>query len=342
MSRWAGRPLLLVDFDGVLNPFAAAECPPGFVEYGLSAFPGEEPVLLNTEHARWLRELSAVYDLAWASACPADLNRYCRDLIGLDPMPRVPMPATPFHPDAKIPAVAAFVGDRAVAWLDDAFGEAAHAWARTRRAATLLVEVDASIGLTARAVSALTDWARSLPTDDEGVPTVRAEVLSDHDEIASVVTRAFGSPNQARLVAAIRASSNFVPGWSLVATVDGRVVGHVMVSYVTLRDDTSEHRVPSLSPLSVSPDHQGRGIGSALVHAVVSAVDATGAPLIVLEGSPWYYPRFGFEYAVPLGITIKLPDWAPAEAAQVLRLSRYDPVIRGQLVYPPAFDSVTE
>jgi hypothetical protein len=158
MDRWAGRPLLLVDFDGVLNPFAAEDCPAGYVEYGLTEFPGEDPVRLNAAHARWLRALWALYDLAWASACPEDLNRHCRDLIGLDPMPRIPMPPTPFHPDDKLPAVDAYVGDRAVAWLDDAFGEAARHWARRRKAPTLLVDVDASIGLTAGAVSTLTDW----------------------------------------------------------------------------------------------------------------------------------------------------------------------------------------
>jgi putative acetyltransferase len=179
-------------------------------------------------------------------------------------------------------------------------------------------------------------------TNAERATTVRAENATDHDEIASVVSRAFGSPNEAQLVAAIRASSNYVPSWSLVATVERRVVGHVMVSYVILRDGASEHCVPSLSPLSVDPDHQARGIGSAMVRAVAAVVDAAGEPLIVLEGSPWYYSRFGFEYAVPLGITIKLPDWAPAEAAQVLRLNRYDPAIRGELVYPQAFDVVTD
>lgn len=171
---------------------------------------------------------------------------------------------------------------------------------------------------------------------------IRAEEPSDYDAIAGVVSRAFGSPNEARLVAAIRASPNFVPGWSLIATIEDRVIGHVMVSYVTLRDGTSEHRVPSLSPLAVDPDHQRHGVGSALVHAAASVVEAAGEPLIVLEGSPWYYPRFGFEYAVPLGITIKLPEWAPPEAAQVLRLSRYDASIRGELAYPPAFDVVAE
>jgi hypothetical protein len=154
------RPLLLVDFDGVLNPFAAESCPPGFVEYGLALFPGEEPVRLNVEHARWLRDLRRDYDLAWASACTEDLNRYCRELIDLEPMPRVPMPPTPFDPDAKVAAVNAYVGDRAVAWLDDAFGEPARNWARVRRAPTLLIDVDASIGLTAEVVSLLQNWPR--------------------------------------------------------------------------------------------------------------------------------------------------------------------------------------
>jgi hypothetical protein len=49
-----------------------------------------------------------------------------------------------------------------------------------------------------------------------------------------------------------------------------------------------------------------------------------------------------FEYAVPLGITIELPDWAPPEAAQVLRLSRYDAGVRGEVEYPPAFNTATE
>ena len=75
-----------------------------------------------------------------------------------------------------------------------------------------------------------------------------------------------------------------------------------------------------------------------MVRAVTPIVDSAHEPMIVLEGSPGYYARFGFEYAVPLGITIDLPDWAPAEAAQILRLSRYDAAIRGHIVYPGAFD----
>jgi putative acetyltransferase len=172
--------------------------------------------------------------------------------------------------------------------------------------------------------------------------TIRAERPDDRDAIADVVAAAFGSPAEARLVEAIRASSNFVPAWSLLAELLGRVVGHVMVSFVALQAEPGEHRIASLSPLAVAPDVQGRGIGSALVRAVTARVDDGGEPLVVLEGSPAYYGRLGFEHSVPHGIHIRLPEWAPPEAAQILRLRSYNSSIRGQVVYPPAFDDVSE
>ncbi len=172
--------------------------------------------------------------------------------------------------------------------------------------------------------------------------TIRAEQPADRDAIAEVVAAAFGSPAEARLVELIRASPNFVPELSLVADVDGRTVGHVMVSYVALHGAHAQHRIASLAPLAVSPAHQGRAIGSTLVREVSARADARGEPLIVLEGSPAYYGRFGFEHSVSHGIEITLPAWAPPEAAQVLRLRSYDPSLRGRVVYPPAFEEVTE
>jgi len=179
-------------------------------------------------------------------------------------------------------------------------------------------------------------------TQDTTSVAIRAEQPGDREAIARVVAGAFGSPVEARLVERIRASANFVPEWSLVAELDGRIVGHVMVSFVTLSDGDAEHRVASLSPLAVSPDAQRRGIGSALVRAVCDRVDGAREPLVVLEGSPHYYRRFGFEHSARYGIRIKLPDWAPPEAAQVLRLQNYDSSVRGRLVYPPAFDEVAD
>jgi putative acetyltransferase len=168
--------------------------------------------------------------------------------------------------------------------------------------------------------------------------TIRAEHPDDHEAIARVVTRAFGSPAEASLVEAIRASPEYVPELALVALDGDRVVGHVMISGAVLVDGDGRRPIAMLSPLAVEPSRQRRGVGAALVRAVTELAADRGEPVVILEGDPAYYGRFGFEHATPLGIDIHLPSWAPPEAAQVLRLPSYEPSMRGQVVYPPAFD----
>lgn len=99
--------------------------------------------------------------------------------------------------------------------------------------------------------------------------------------------------------------------------------------------------VLTLTPLAVAPEHQRRGIGSALVRAALDAAERMGEPLVVLEGSPRYYGRLGFRFAPDQGILIDLPEWAPREAAQVFLLSAHDPAIRGRVEYPPAIAAAT-
>ena len=166
---------------------------------------------------------------------------------------------------------------------------------------------------------------------------VRPESARDHDEITRVVSAAFGSPAEARLVEAIRASAEYIAELALVATLGDAVVGHVMISRCTLRADDATASIVMLSPLAVDPTYQGKGVGALLVTTVTSLADARGEPLVVLEGSPRYYSRFGFEPASGHGIEMPLPDWAPAEAAQVLRLTADEPRLRGRVVYPVAF-----
>jgi putative acetyltransferase len=178
------------------------------------------------------------------------------------------------------------------------------------------------------------------PVHEPAEVAIRPERPDDAAAIARVLGEAFGGPEVPRLVEQIRASPHFVVDWSLVAEVEGEVAGHVMVSFALLRDGVAERPVAMLSPLAVAPRLQRRGIGGALVRAVTVRVDAAGEPLVVLEGSPVFYGRLGFEHSVPLGIEINLPDWAPPEAAQVLRLTRYDSAVRGRVVYPPAFDGL--
>ena len=158
-----------------------------------------------------------------------------------------------------------------------------------------------------------------------------------------MVADAFGSAVEADLVEAIRASPEYRPALSLVATLDDEVVGHVMLSGARLRHGESTRPILMLSPLAVAPSHQRHGVGSALVRAAVALADEDGEPMVVLEGNPGYYGRLGFEPAVARGITLPLPDWAPPEAAQVMTLGAYDaadPTLHGTVEYPAAFDGL--
>jgi putative acetyltransferase len=172
------------------------------------------------------------------------------------------------------------------------------------------------------------------------VIAIRPERLDDHDAIAAVVEAAFGSPVEARLVERIRASDEYRASLALVAELDGTVVGHVMVSDAELHTPDGLRRLAMLSPLAVAPDHQTDGIGGDLVRTVCHLAGEAGEALVVLEGSPAYYGRFGFEPSATYGIELPIPDWAPREASQVLWLGDVDPAITGNVVYPSAFDEV--
>jgi putative acetyltransferase len=165
---------------------------------------------------------------------------------------------------------------------------------------------------------------------------VRPETPSDYEAIGELLRSAFGGADESRLVRSLRASDNYVPDLALVAEENGKVVGHIVFSYVTLKDD-EEFRVLALAPMAVTPGCQRRGIGGALVEAGLERADDRGEPLVVVVGHPTYYPRFGFEPARRYGIEPPSTDF-PDTAFMVRRLSRYSERHRGRVVYPPAFD----
>jgi putative acetyltransferase len=162
---------------------------------------------------------------------------------------------------------------------------------------------------------------------------IRPETEADRAAIAEVTTAAFGRQDEAGIVEAIRASEGFVPELSLVAEEDGRIVGHIMLSYVGL--DGSETRLLELAPMSVTPDRQRAGIGSALVRKGLRLADERGEPLVLVLGHPTYYPRFGFRPASSLGLAAPDPT-LPDEVFMVIPLRAYDESIRGRVVFPPA------
>lgn len=172
---------------------------------------------------------------------------------------------------------------------------------------------------------------------------VRPETDADRPRILEVVEAAFGNVAERVLVERLYASPQYRPGLSLVAESkrDG-IVGHVLVTTAWLEDGDWRQDIASLAPLAVAPARQRRGVGTALLHAVCAVCDDRGEPFVVLQGDPRYYGRVGFEPSAPLGVTMDLPDWAPPEAAQLRRLSAYDPSLRGRVVYPDAFENLPE
>jgi len=187
-------------------------------------------------------------------------------------------------------------------------------------------------------------WAADAAhAEESGSVVIRQETLDDHDAIRRVVAAAFQSAAEAALVDRIRASPEYVPEMALVAEVDGEVVGQVMISGAIVRNPDGDRPIVMLSPLAVLPAFQRTGIGSSLVRSAVRVAEQRGEPLVVLEGSPAYYGKLGFEHSRTYGIEIHLPEWAPPEAAQVIRLASFDPddpTLRGTVVYPTAFDAL--
>ena len=184
---------------------------------------------------------------------------------------------------------------------------------------------------------------------------IRREASGDAQAIRAVTAAAFARPGEevpaeAPLVDQLRADPAWIPELSLVALgPDGDVIGHVLCTRgtVTRGSVTSDAvtgaavgpaPVLGLGPLSVCPDWQRRGVGKALMHAVLGAADAFGEPLVVLLGSTGYYPRFGFRLASEFGITPQHPEWEPH--FQVRTLTAYDPAVRGEFAYPKPFDGV--
>ena len=166
---------------------------------------------------------------------------------------------------------------------------------------------------------------------------IRPETESDFAGVATVNNAVFGSDNEAYLISLIRESDLYVPELSLVALDEThRVVGHVMFSFVTLETGEGDMPILDLAPLAVHPDHQNRGIGSALTRYGLRLVEERGEPLVLVEGIPAYYPRFGFERASRHGITPPSPV-VPDDAFMVKLLPSYDPVLRGKVRYPEAF-----
>jgi putative acetyltransferase len=124
---------------------------------------------------------------------------------------------------------------------------------------------------------------------------IRNEAPEDCGAVRDLNERAFGGPGEATLVDMLRAAGKAVV--SLVALHEGRVVGHILFSPVTVADAPENLRAVGLAPMSVLPEFQNRGVGSRLVREGLKECKRQGYDVVVVLGHPTYYPRFGFSRA---------------------------------------------
>ena len=162
---------------------------------------------------------------------------------------------------------------------------------------------------------------------------IRPETANDHAAIRAVVTAAFGQQVEGDLVDALRKDGDLV--LSLVAEVDGEIVGHVGFSRLWIEQDGQRMPGISLAPVSVLPQHQHKGIGRALVGAGHLRLKAKGESIVFVLGDPAYYQRFGFSVAAAAPFACVYQG----EHLQALRLAADAPAT-GSVVYAPAFGAL--
>ena len=172
--------------------------------------------------------------------------------------------------------------------------------------------------------------------------TIREERPDDCRTVGELVEAAFrplafSDHTEHLLVARLRRSEAFVPGLSLVAEAEGRLVGHVLLTRLeVVAEDRSAATVLGVAPLSVLPGLQNRGIGSALLREAHRRAVRAGFGAALLVGHADYYPRFGYVPASRFGI--RFPFAAPDAcclAAELVPGSLGG--VHGTVRYPAAF-----
>ena len=166
---------------------------------------------------------------------------------------------------------------------------------------------------------------------------IRQETHKDFKAVFNLIEEAFKTEKYSDhkeqfLVERLRKSAAFIPELSLVAEIDGKIVGHILITKLKINEFDSL----ALAPVSVLPEFQGKGIGGKLIIESHKKAKELGYQSIVLLGHETYYPRFGYERADKYGI--ELPFEVPKENCMVIELTKNGlKGVSGMVVYPNEF-----
>jgi putative acetyltransferase len=156
---------------------------------------------------------------------------------------------------------------------------------------------------------------------------IRPDEHGDASAVRRVHEQAFARKEEALLVEALRRHGSAVI--SLAATEGSDIIGHALLSKME-----APFRALGLAPVAVLPEHQGKGVGSALIREALRQARLQGWEGVFVVGEPRYYARFGFETAKAAGFTS--PYAGPYFMALALQGAEL-PVTSGRVDYAPPF-----
>jgi len=172
--------------------------------------------------------------------------------------------------------------------------------------------------------------------------TIRKENSFDHNWVIELTEKAFetleiSDHNEGKLVNKLRKAPTFIEELSLVAEINGQVVGHILFTPITIDNGQQQFQSLVLAPVSVLPEFQKQGIGGQLICAGHEKAKELGFHSSILLGHPDYYPRFGYNPASTWGIKthIPLPSDDVFMAVELTKgaLSK----VSGMVIFPPEF-----
>lgn len=197
----------------------------------------------------------------------------------------------------------------------------------------------------ARALEALAELSAESRQQPRPELLLRNESVADREQILALTAAAFaispatglpadGEPVEVELLRQLFDCEEYLPEFSVVAVLDGEVVGHV----ISTRGWVDDHKLLGLGPIGVTPRLQRHGIGTALMNETVLRANAAGESGIALLGSTDYYPRFGFVPATSLGVLPPEQTWG--DLFQLLPLAVWPGGVHGTFRYAAPFDRI--
>jgi putative acetyltransferase len=163
-------------------------------------------------------------------------------------------------------------------------------------------------------------------------PLILPEQPHHRERIRRVNEAAFGRPDEAGLVDALRADGAVL--LLLIAEVDGQIAGHILFSRMTIETPQATLPAVSLAPMAVLPERQRTNIGSQLVRHGLDQLRRQGERIVIVLGHEHYYPRFGFSTEKARYLSSPFPP----EAFMALELVEGALVgVRGTVRYAAAF-----